>query len=136
MMRLKSCSPSYLKGILVLETDDPRPSSFSPDRSCPNEYSSLYVNDSQHGHCRSQSWNSGLGYAFEDFPFPIVFLRNRSQAKLTLKMIDHFQSSHYLKLAVQLDAAMFAAKNSVSCLRRSAKLAIFSLSGKWNFLST
>lgn len=131
--------------MIILETKQPE--AFSSDRSCPNMHSSLYVNDSTFGHCRGQEqWNLPTddhndGMAFQDFPFPMFLLRNKTEINFVNKvfwvfLVDYLMyvltyffvayqkiqensSGNWPKLAAELVSPMFAVKDSITCLRRS-----------------
>lgn len=104
----------------------------SADRSCPNEFRSLYAADPQYGHCRLFGWNTPTadhhqGLLFQDLPFPLFVLRNRSQIELVGKKLEEHAGGEWPRLAVQLSSPMHAAKDSVTCLRRSKMNARFNM---------
>ncbi|KAH9402215.1 hypothetical protein TYRP_016270 [Tyrophagus putrescentiae] len=128
---LGGSSSGRLNGILVLDTDK-KPDALSADRSCPNEFRSLYAADPQYGHCRLFGWNTPTadhhqGLLFQDLPFPLFVLRNRSQIELVGKKLEEHAGGEWPRLAVQLSSPMHAAKDSVTCLRRSRMNARFNM---------
>lgn len=81
-----------IAGVVVLDdqTTQRHLQGHSADRSCPNEYFSLYTNSTQYGHCKVQKWNVGSKFDiedevdmfFHDFPFPMFMLRNQTEIDL------------------------------------------------------
>lgn len=79
-------------GVVVLDdqTTQRHLKGHSADRSCPNEYFSLYANSTQYGHCKMQRWNVGskvdiedeVDMLFHDYPFPMFMLRNQTDIDL------------------------------------------------------
>ena len=87
MNRFKQSS-DRISGVLVVDFEPQNRTNeitfLSVDKSCPNEYFDLYVNDTTYGHCRQQQWNSEdesrhlEGLMFIDWPFPIFFIKNQT----------------------------------------------------------
>ena len=77
-----------ISGVLIMDFDPKNRTSLtflSPEKSCPNVLFDLMVNDSTYGYCRQQQWNSPYssgpyseGLMFEDWPFPIFFIKNQT----------------------------------------------------------
>lgn len=127
---LKNIAPARVSGLLVLDTG--RPTELSSDRSCPNEFSSLYLNDSNYGHCRTQQWNRPTadhveGMMFMDLPFPVFLLRNTTEIDMLKKKMQERPLDSWPKLAVELLSPMHAAKDSVTCMRRSSMSSRFNI---------
>lgn len=129
---LKSHGTKRVNGLVLLDTG--KPSYLTSDRSCPNEYFSLYQNDSRFNHCQKQQWNLPVddhrdGIIFDNFPFPVFLLRNRSQIDLLNQKIANHSGDEWPKLSIELKAPMHAAINSVTCLRRSRLSNRFNING-------
>ncbi|XP_041974458.1 nicastrin [Aricia agestis] len=118
--------PSNIAGILVFHNATARPSSFSHELKCPNEYY-----NTKESKCPSSNglvWNEiGTGLLRRDIPYPIFYLPN---SKIdVINQIEQCFERFNLDLnnqkgnplcSLQLNSFMYAAVNTVTCLRRSA----------------
>lgn len=104
-----------------------RTDAFSPEDTCPNRHSGLYVNDTQYGDCKQNQWikeSPISGLLYEDIPYPIFLIDEK-------KSIDDIQSCFknnniakgtertqdtYPLCSMQLDSFMLAASDSATCL--------------------
>ena len=130
-----------VSGVVFLDKDHDdsksRSTPFSPEYVCPNRYSGLYVNDSQHGDC-SHHWQEESpisGLLYDDFPYPIFLINEKKSIdnivscfndnnvlveKVTTgpnkaQSVKKTQASYPL-CGIQLDSFMVAAKDSEFCL--------------------
>ncbi|CAG2116809.1 unnamed protein product, partial [Medioppia subpectinata] len=126
-------SSDRITGVLVLDIKgDERKAlkieGLSPDKTCPNDGFGLYTGDKTHDHCGQQEWNlaEGLterhndGLMFNDWPFPIFLIKNETNIAQIRDCFKRFGGPNYPLCGVQLEAPMNAAKDSVSCVRRTA----------------
>lgn len=116
-------------GVVLIAGEEERfnPEPFSPDYTCPNRYSGLYVNDSRYQDCRSNSWqqNSPVsGLLYYDIPFPIFYM-NETKTIADIKSCfvqnnlakgDKRKQDTYPLCSMQLDSFMLAAGNTETCI--------------------
>ncbi|TRY74891.1 hypothetical protein TCAL_04514 [Tigriopus californicus] len=120
-----------IAGIVVVMNEalaNDAPDGYSDDQSCPNQLSSLYW-DSQ-GQCDPDEapWNpNGSGMLLESFDFPIFLTRHENTTQFLLEdCFNAFNKPHedgsardWPLCAVELDAHMYSAVSTETCLRRS-----------------
>lgn len=92
---------------------------FSHDKVCPNELSNL--NDT----C-TKDWNPfGTGLNYQDFPFPIFFVRDEADVVKIRNCFEKFNNFSFEEhnerslCALEIKAFMFATTDTPTCLRRS-----------------
>lgn len=123
--------------------------SYSPDVSCPNDAYGLY-HGKDLGNCKAVKWNTGDGLFFDDFGISVFSLTSQEDVdKVINKCWEPFNkpaadggTRSYPLCAMQLQAAMAAAKDSETCIRRSNM--IMNLTpmqycdpmGDWNIVTT
>lgn len=112
--------------VLMNETNRPEPP-FSPEDTCQNRYSGLYVNDTKYGGCEKNTWldeSTISGLLNDDIPYPIFYInrqdsqraiRNCIEKNYVLNGLKKTQSSYPL-CGMQLDSFMIAAKDTPTCL--------------------
>ncbi|XP_047523406.1 nicastrin [Pieris napi] len=121
--------PSNVAGVLLYDNATMRPSSFSQESKCPNEYSAAPGST-----CSSSGetvWNTkGTGLLRKDIPFPIFFVPDSKTDEI--EKIEKCYNRYNLDksnqvgvplCSVQLHSFMYAAVNTAVCLRRSASSA-------------
>ncbi|XP_048254327.1 nicastrin-like isoform X1 [Haliotis rufescens] len=126
-----------VNGILVInvlenQTLTPFPGQFSADKSCPNDAYGMYHKDKDYSNCRKQQWNVGgtdIGMMFKDYSIPMFSLPNEEDVtKLISTCYERFNRPingtprNYPLCAVQLNDRMDAAKDSVTCTRRTNRI--------------
>lgn len=130
--------------LLVRADDDEKHYStpFSPDYQCPNQYSGLYVNDTQYDRCKANLWqekSSISGLLYDDIPYPI-FLFNEQKSIENLercfksnnlaKGLQRKQDSYPL-CSMQLDSFMLAASDTKTCINSHSLLdELFQVNGQ------
>ncbi|CAH2068575.1 unnamed protein product, partial [Iphiclides podalirius] len=131
VIELVMANPANTAGILIYHNSTMRPTKFSQESNCPNEYSS-----DPNSQCPSKTtgvaWNEGgTGLLRRDIPFPIFYLphsRNKEIEKIDKCYkrynIDKINQEGKPLCSIQLNSFMFAAVNSAVCLRRSATSAL------------
>ncbi|XP_053601840.1 nicastrin [Plodia interpunctella] len=122
--------PENVAGILLFANVTMSAHAFTQDSKCPNEYSS-----GPGSQCSSQNsasvWNeAGTDLLRRDIPFPIFYLPE-SKIEEIEKIENCYERYNVGKsqndqplCSLQLSSFMFAAVNSVVCLRRSATTAL------------
>ncbi|XP_064618285.1 nicastrin-like isoform X2 [Liolophura sinensis] len=104
------------------------PDGFSPDHSCPLDAFGMYRNDSDYKNCKSVVWNPvGSSMMYQDFGIPIFVLQNETEVNSAIydcyekfnKPNPDGTSRKYPLCAAELKSGMFAAKDSVTCIRRT-----------------
>ncbi|CAH2267190.1 jg2922 [Pararge aegeria aegeria] len=125
--------PDNIAGILLYDNATMSPNFFTQESQCPNEYSS----DPRLGQCVKPGgivWNEkGTGLLRRDIPYPIFFLPKARIGDIT-KIEECYNRYNLDKdnqrgrplCSLQLNSFMYAAVNSVVCLRRSASSAFLS----------
>ncbi|XP_045455287.1 nicastrin [Melitaea cinxia] len=127
--------PENVAGVLLYDNVTMRPDAFSQESRCPNEYASWSKSQ-----CSSTETPSGTGLVWNekgtdllrrDIPFPIFFL---PQTRITeISKIEQCYNRYNIDkdnqkgralCSLQLSSFMYAAVNSMVCLRRSASSAI------------
>ncbi|CAN7980301.1 unnamed protein product [Ixodes pacificus] len=117
-------------GVIVLRRDNTLPSSgFSPDQTCPNQNFDLYAEDKEYSSCKKATWNPfnpATDMFFMRWDFPIFLLNNETSIDI---IVEKCFKEHNLPkgdskpkwplCAAQLKTRMNAAKDSVTCIRRS-----------------
>ncbi|KAL0850203.1 hypothetical protein ABMA28_012067 [Loxostege sticticalis] len=125
-------NPTNVAGILVYEDAYQITSAFTHDSKCPNEYSSGPGSTCSSSEPEGFVWNEkGTDLMRRDIPFPMFFLPE-SRIEEIKKIEECYQrynldrNAHSGKplCSVQLHSFMFAAVDTVVCLRRSASSAI------------
>ncbi|KAK2160163.1 hypothetical protein NP493_1662g00000 [Ridgeia piscesae] len=121
-----------VNGILLQVVNDTEPPvHMSPDQACPNVGSEMYKNDGNLSNCQRVSWNKqGSGLMFEDLDIPVVLLHNESDVEFIIdqcynkynKPSASGEARSYPLCAMQLKVAMDAARDSPTCIRRSAMI--------------
>uniref|UniRef100_A0A8C5R2T5 Nicastrin n=1 Tax=Leptobrachium leishanense TaxID=445787 RepID=A0A8C5R2T5_9ANUR len=127
MFKLKGSS--RVSGIAVVFSKSSRPSSFSPDTTCPNDGYGLYTDDngSQYTHCNKTTWNPlGNGISYEDFEFPNI-LFSLSQCYRDHNVPQNGSAPQYPLCAMQLFSHMHAVTSTVTCMRRNSIQTSFSI---------
>ncbi|KAK0078070.1 hypothetical protein PV326_009606, partial [Microctonus aethiopoides] len=115
---------NIINGILVTKnSSEENPSSYSPEATCPNKYSSHKMCDVKN------PWNPlGNNFLLKDWKFPIFYIENND---LVMKIKDCYykHNAHDLKnlnekslCALEMQSFMSAAVNSESCIRRSQNI--------------
>ncbi|ESO93681.1 hypothetical protein LOTGIDRAFT_104663, partial [Lottia gigantea] len=123
-----------VNGILVLnilnnQSLSPIPTEgFSADKSCPNDNYGIYSNSSDYQHCKKVKWNAaGDGLYFKDYhDFPMFAISNVTDFNVLVdqcyrkfnKPINGTARSFPI-CAAQLNDRMDAAKDTITCIRRS-----------------
>ncbi|KAL4228444.1 hypothetical protein ACF0H5_011490 [Mactra antiquata] len=123
-----------VNGIMVIQVeghdDEFAPAiSFSPDKACPNDASSMYKNSTDYGSCSKVDWNPvGESLMFQDLGIPIFVFTNYDDVKTTLieKCYKQFNEPDatgsprdYPLCAVELKDRMDGAVDSETCIRRT-----------------
>lgn len=119
-------------GVILIDKHDTdsqqRQVAFSPEDTCPNRYSGLYVNDTSFQGCKKNSWikeSQVSGLLYDDLPYPIFFMKEKkSVEELTscfkdnnlVKDSSKREQDMYPLCSVQLDSFMLAASNTKACL--------------------
>ncbi|XP_046577349.1 nicastrin-like [Haliotis rubra] len=126
-----------VNGILVInvlenQTLTPFPGQFSADKSCPNDAYGMYHKDKSYSNCKKQKWNVGgtdIGMMFKDYSIPMFSLPNEDDVSKLINMCyEKFNRPingvprNYPLCAVQLNDRMDAAKDTVTCTRRTNRL--------------
>ncbi|XP_067679612.1 nicastrin-like isoform X2 [Haliotis asinina] len=126
-----------VNGILVInvlenQTLTPFPDQFSADKSCPNDAYGMYHNNKNYSSCKKQKWNvagTDVGMMFKDYSIPMFSLPNEDDVSKLINMCyERFNRPingvprNYPLCAVQLNDRMDAAKDSVTCTRRTNRL--------------
>ncbi|CAG4922292.1 unnamed protein product [Colias eurytheme] len=123
--------PSNVAGILLYDNATMRPTAFSQESRCPNEYSAGPGSTCSSSQAGGIVWNDhGTGLLRRDVPFPIFFLPE-SKADEMVKIVKCYNKYNIDKTeqkgqplcSLQLSSFMYAAVNSAVCLRRSASSA-------------
>ncbi|KAL1471807.1 hypothetical protein MTO96_023464 [Rhipicephalus appendiculatus] len=121
-------------GVIVLRSRQNLPDEgFSPDSTCPNDGFGLYSDHNQYSSCKKVSWNPknpGTDMFFTRWNFPIFLVDNETSIDIIVNKCfnEHNlpdKGSHERKwplCAAQLRSRMSAAKDSVTCIRRSENL--------------
>ncbi|XP_052737309.1 nicastrin [Bicyclus anynana] len=119
--------PANIAGILLYDNATMSPEFFSQESKCPNEYSS----DPHLSQCVKPGgivWNEkGTGLLRRDIPYPIFFLP-KTRIDDVSKIEDCYNRYNLDRdnqkgrplCSLQLNSFMYAAVNSVVCMRRSA----------------
>lgn len=120
-----------IAGIVVLMSEDfsqDVPEGYSDDQSCPNQISSLYWDTNWQCNPDEAPWNpNGSGLLLENFDFPIFLTRHENTTRFLLDdCYDTFNKPHddgtarnWPLCAVELDAHMYSAVSTETCIRRS-----------------
>eukprot|EP00095_Tigriopus_kingsejongensis_P011224 maker-scaffold836_size90567-snap-gene-0.18 protein:Tk11224 transcript:maker-scaffold836_size90567-snap-gene-0.18-mRNA-1 annotation:"hypothetical protein DAPPUDRAFT_309169" len=120
-----------IAGIVLLLGDtfaQDRPEAFSDDGKCPNQMSSLYYNTEAQCQAEVGPWNpSGSNLLLESFDFPIFLTRHENTTRfLVEECFEQFnrpdeagQPRDWPLCAVELDAHMYSAVSTETCIRRS-----------------
>ncbi|XP_050034653.1 nicastrin [Dermacentor andersoni] len=121
-------------GVIVLRSRQDLPEEgFSPDSTCPNDGFGLYSDHNQYSGCKKVSWNAknpGTDMFFTRWNFPIFLVDNETSIDIIVnKCFNSYnlptKGTHERKwplCAAQLRSRMSAAKDSVTCIRRSENL--------------
>lgn len=111
-------------GIVVIENST-NLSSFSHELKCPNPYSGL-KDQTCDANNANETWNPfGTGLLHENFPFPIVYVKDANQINNLTNCYHQFNSydkehQHKRRLcSIQIKAFMSAAVSSEVCIRRT-----------------
>ncbi|XP_045760866.1 nicastrin isoform X3 [Maniola jurtina] len=126
--------PDNIAGILLYDNATMSPDFFTQESRCPNEYSADPDSQCSSSQAGGIVWNErGTGLLRRDIPYPIFFL---PKARIDeIKKIEECYNSYNLDkdnqrgralCSLQLNSFMYAAVNSVVCLRRSASSAFLS----------
>ncbi|XP_054168906.1 nicastrin-like, partial [Oppia nitens] len=119
-----------LTGILILDnkTVDSQLGYHSFDRSCPNEYHDLYVNDGNYSHCSTIRWNrmdndnhnhnNNHNLMFNDWPFPVFLIKNQTNITAIYNCSEKYGTG-WPVCAIELKSAMFGAKDGPTCIRKT-----------------
>ncbi|CAK1548578.1 unnamed protein product [Leptosia nina] len=121
--------PNHVAGVLLYDNSTTRPTAFSHESKCPNEYSA-----GPGSTCSSQDsnvWNSkGTGLLRRDIPFPIFFVPDSKVDEIDKieKCYNRYNLDKNNQIgkplcSLQLSSFMYAAVNTAVCLRRSASSA-------------
>ncbi|XP_016844807.1 nicastrin [Nasonia vitripennis] len=104
--------------LLTRNTSLERPSSYSPEDSCPNRYSGFKS-------CE-EPWNPyGSSLLLEDWPFPMFYMQDEKALEKIKECYLKYNAHNREKqaerslCAIEMKSFMFAALNSESCIRRS-----------------
>lgn len=123
-----------VNGVIVLRSSLDLPEQgFSPDSTCPNDGFGLYADHNQYASCKKVSWNPknpGTDMFFTRWNFPIFMVDNKTSIDI---IVNKCFKEHNLPpkgkhertwplCAAQLRSRMSAAKDSVTCIRRSENL--------------
>ncbi|XP_069354444.1 nicastrin isoform X1 [Maniola hyperantus] len=120
--------PDNIAGVLLYDNATMSPDFFTQESRCPNEYSADPDSQCSSSQAGGIVWNErGTGLLRRDIPYPIFFL---PKARIDeIKKIEECYNSFNLDkdnqrgralCSLQLNSFMYAAVNSVVCLRRSA----------------
>lgn len=105
-----------------------RTTPFSPEDTCPNRYSGLYVNDTDFRDCKKNVWQKESqvsGLLYDDIPYPIFYINDKKSIDSLVSCFNDFnlakqtnkrEQGYFPFCSVQLDSFMLAASNSKSCL--------------------
>ncbi|XP_050360014.1 nicastrin [Nymphalis io] len=127
--------PDNVAGVLLFDNITMRPDAFSQESRCPNQYSSWSKSQCPSTQASSGSklfWNEkGTDLLRRHIPFPIFFLPQTRITEISKIEqcfnkfnIDKDNQKGQALCSLQLNSFMYAAVNSVVCLRRSASSAI------------
>lgn len=108
-----------INGLVVYRQNDTKPSSFTHEKTCPNELSNLK-------NTCSKDWNPyGTGLGYFDFPFPIFYVKSDEDVAKIRNCFARFNNFSYEEhndrslCALQISSFMFATTDTPTCLRRS-----------------
>lgn len=126
-----------VNGMMVVQTNPSNkasyPPSFSSDAKCPNEESSIYVNDRQYT-CDQHQFNpKGNELMFRDMKIPVVLLQSEEEVDRMMQCyVAHNIAENitdgvptYPLCAVELKAFMNGAGNTEICWRRNSMIRNF-----------
>lgn len=123
MLRIKD--NENITGVIIID-DFRNETSFSHESVCPNQYGGLLSGQTCDATQADKGWNPfGTGLLLENFPFPIIFVRDKKSIDDIHKCYRDFNAFDLAGqlqrslCSVQIKASMSAAVNSVVCLRRS-----------------
>lgn len=113
-------------GVIVIRSRGLPAGGFSPDQDCPNQNFGMYAEEKQYDHCTKGSWNPqnpALNMFFVHWRFPIFMLDNETSIDVIVNKCYHAFNVHTDSgkplCAAQMKSRMSAAKDSVTCMRRS-----------------
>lgn len=121
-------NPDRVAGVVLLYDDSKsRSDPFSPEDTCPNRYSGLYVNDTQYGDCKQNHWIRETpisGLLYDDIPYPIFLIDEKKSiddlrscfGSNNIKKGTERTQDTYPLCSMQLDSFMLAASDSETCL--------------------
>lgn len=116
-----------IAGIVLIENQN-GVTSFSHELKCPNQYSGLPDQTCDANQANS-TWNPfGTGLLHENFPFPIIYVKNEEQIKNLIECYHKFngidmKNQHKRRLcSIQIKSFMSAAVNSNVCTRRTRNM--------------
>ncbi|XP_029660762.1 nicastrin [Formica exsecta] len=118
---VKLRSTNNINGLLLTRnTSRKRPSTYSPEDTCPNRYSGYKKCNN------AKPWNSvGSALLMEDWPFPMFYTENQTVLE-AIKSCFQTHNAHDLETqyqrslcAIEMKSFMYAAVNSESCIKRT-----------------
>ncbi|CAK1599778.1 unnamed protein product [Parnassius mnemosyne] len=132
VIELLMAKPANVAGIIVYHNATTRPTTFSQESKCPNEYSSGPGSQCLSSPTSSNVWNEGgTGLIRRDIPYPIFYIPQTRLEEIEKiencykrYNLDRFNQEGKPLCSLQLNSFMFAAVNSAVCLRRSATSAL------------
>lgn len=114
-----------ITGIVVIN-DRQNLTEYSHESRCPNQYSGLKAEQTCDTTQADNAWNPfGTGLLLEDFPFPIIFVREQNSIDSILKCFHEFNEFDLAGqferalCSIQIKSFMSAAVSSAVCMRRT-----------------
>lgn len=114
-----------IAGIVLIENGT-HVDSFSHELKCPNPNSGISDQSCPAANQSESTWNPfGTGLLHENFPFPIIYVKDPKQVDKLIKCYQDFNSydmknQHRRRLcSIQIKSFMSAALNSEVCIRRT-----------------
>lgn len=114
-----------ISGIVIID-DRRNLTSFSHESRCPNQYGGLLAEQTCDTTQGDDAWNPfGTGLLLEDFPFPVIFVRDQKSIDSILKCYTQFNGFDLAGqlerplCSIQIKSFMSAAVNTAVCMRRT-----------------
>ena len=115
------------RGLLLIEDDEKKESSFSPEKTCPGNgfnYNENITDISSTHQCISEKlWNPKANWlSYDDFPFGIFLITSQAQKEIILSKTQANRENNSLKpyplWGGEVRSFMKSAQNTETCLRR------------------
>ena len=106
------------------------PPKYSDDQSCPNQGTSLYLNDTGISNCDAKKpWNpASQNPLHQNYPFPIVLISDNDTVYTLMddcfKKFNTPRGKDWPLCAIEIEANMVQAVNSETCLRRNDYISV------------